>query len=219
MFTGIITDIASVLSLDKQGDTRIRLRTVYDTASIAIGASIACDGCCLTVVELGQDWFEVEASAETLSRTTLGTWKAGNRVNLERALKVGDELGGHFVSGHVDGVATLETLTAAGDSKVMEFSVRHPGAGRDLAPYIAGDPGLRGDDANLLSRFIAEKGSVTLNGVSLTVNAISGDHFSVNIIPHTLAATNLGLLKPGDPVNLEIDLLARYLARLNEKTI
>lgn len=191
MFTGIVTDIGRVRSLTANGVTRCVIATAYDTATIAIGASVCCAGCCLTAVETGDDWFAVEASAETLSRTTLGRWQEGTAVNLERALKAGDELGGHIVSGHVDGIGRVTGRREDGDSVRLTFD-----APRDLSPMIAA------------------KGSVTVDGVSLTVNEVDAEAFGVNVIPHTLVATTLGGLAPGDPVNLEIDMLARYVARL-----
>lgn len=195
MFTGIVTALGTLREIRPLGggqDMRLVIHTPWpDAASIAIGASIACSGCCLTAVELGADWFAVDASAETLSRTTMGRWRVGGRVNLERSLKIGDELGGHLVSGHVDGVGQALSATAENASTRWEFR-----APRELA------------------RFIAEKGSVAIDGVSLTVNAVSGDTFGVNIIPHTAQVTSFGTLKPGDAVNLEIDMLARYVARL-----
>jgi len=196
MFTGIITDIGTVLDLQRQGDLRARIGTGYDVGGIDIGASIACDGVCLTVVDLGgspQNWFDVQISAETLSCTTLGGWGPGQRVNLERALRVGDELGGHIVSGHVDGLARVTGLRPEGDSLRMTF--RAPQA---------------------LAGFIAPKGSVALNGTSLTVNAVDGAEFGINFIPHTQLATTWGSIAEGDMVNLEIDTLARYVARLRE---
>jgi len=197
MFTGIITDIGTVRSVETRGDTRFVINCAYDTTTIDTGASIACSGCCLTVTDKGRDgaghWFAVDASAETLSLTTSANWQAGTRLNLERALKVGDELGGHIVSGHVDGMARVLSTTPEGDSLRLEFE--------------AGDA---------LARFIAPKGSVTLDGVSLTVNAVTGGRFGVNIIPHTQEQTTLGALAAGDAVNLEIDVLARYVARLEE---
>ena len=196
MFTGIVTDMGEVLSLEQAGDLTVRIATSYDIDTIDIGASIACDGVCLTVVALGSDprnWFEVQVSAESVSKTNLDTWSVGHSVNLERALKVGDELGGHIVSGHVDGVATLVTLRDEGDSTRMTFE----------APEA-------------LARFIAPKGSVALNGTSLTVNEVHGARFGVNIIPHTKTVTTWGRAKEGDRINLEIDTLARYVARLQE---
>ena len=193
MFTGIITDVGEVTDITRTGDMHARIRTGYDTETIEIGASIASDGVCLTVVDLGPDWYAVDISAETLSKTNLGTWEPGRRVNLERALKVGDELGGHIVSGHVDGVAEVVSVTGEGDSTRVQF--RAPPA---------------------LSRFIAPKGSVALNGTSLTVNEVQGDIFGVNLIAHTKEVTTWGGVAPGDAVNLEIDTLARYVARLAE---
>jgi len=198
MFTGIVTDIGSVLKLTKNGVLRARIGTQYDVAGIDIGASIACDGVCLTVVALGgkpQNWFDVEISGETRSRSTIGanSWAVGKRLNLERPLKVGDELGGHIVAGHVDGVATVRAVTRDGDSTRM---VLH-------AP----------DD---LARFIAAKGSVALNGVSLTVNDVAARDFGINLIPHTLTVTTWGDVGVGDIVNLEIDTMARYAARLQD---
>ena len=191
MFTGIITDVGTVRRIDREGDTRIEIETRYDTHEIELGASIACSGPCLTVVEKGRDWFAVEASAETLSRTSLGGWKPGTKVNLERALCIGDELGGHIVSGHVDGVARILDTRAEGDSVRFEFE-----APEDLKAYIA------------------EKGSVALDGVSLTVNAVDDARFGVNIIGHTRTHTTFGERGAGDMVNLEIDMLARYVGRL-----
>lgn len=193
MFTGIITDVGSVSSLQQKGDLKARIATGYDTSGIDIGASIASDGVCLTVVDLGPGWYDVEISAETVSKTNIGDWRPGARVNLERALRVGDELGGHIVSGHVDGVADLIALEDEGDSTRMRFRVPEG-----------------------LARFIAPKGSVALNGTSLTVNDVSGCEFGVNIIPHTKDVTTWGAAKVGDRINLEIDTLARYVARLAE---
>jgi riboflavin synthase len=193
MFTGIITDIGTVRAVTRAGDTRFEIATAYDLATVDIGASIACNGCCLTVIEKGAGWFAIEASAETLSKTTLGSWGTGTRVNLERALKIGDELGGHIVSGHVDGLGEILSITPEGDSK--RFRIRVPGA---------------------LARFIAPKGSVAVDGTSLTVNEVEGDLFGVNIIPHTQVVTTWGAMVAGQPVNIEIDMLARYVARLTE---
>lgn len=196
MFTGIITDVGEVLALDQAGDLRARIATRYPVAGIDIGASIACDGVCLTVVASGEKprgWFDVQISAETISKTNLGGWRPGRRINLERALKVGDELGGHIVSGHVDGVAEIVAMRDEGDS--TRFTFRAPGA---------------------LAGFIAPKGSVALNGTSLTVNEVAGAEFGVNIIPHTKAVTTWGEARVGDRVNIEIDTLARYVARLRE---
>ena len=194
MFTGIITDLGRVRAVGRGKETQFEIATSYDTASIAAGASIACSGPCLTVIDKGEGWFAVEASAETLSRTTLGAWRQGVAVNLERSLKLGDEFGGHIVFGHVDGTATIARQTASGDSVVLDFE----------AP------------ASLLA-YLAPKGSVALDGVSLTVNAVEADAFSVNIIPHTLQNSTFGDAKTGDRVNLEIDMLARYVARLLDK--
>lgn len=191
MFTGIITDLGRVRSVEQRGDSRFVFETGYDTADMDLGASVACSGACLTVVDKGTGWFAVDVSAETLSKTTLGDWQAGTAVNFERALRIGDELGGHMVSGHADGVAPLVDAGTEGDSRRLTFE----------APAE-------------LARFIAAKGSVTLDGVSLTVNDVEGRRFGVNIIPHTAAVTTLGALQPGDRVNLEIDLVARYLQRL-----
>ena len=199
MFTGIVTDIGEVVAVEEraEGLRRLTVACAYDRASIAIGASIACSGACLTVVASGEGSgrtsFSVDAAAETLRVTTAGRWRSGTRINLERALKIGDELGGHLVSGHVDGLAELirrEDLQA-----MARLTLRAP---------------------PLLARFIAPKGSVALDGVSLTVNDVEDDAFSVLIIPHTLAVTTLGALQPGDALNLEVDLMARYAARLLE---
>ncbi|MFO7919790.1 MAG: riboflavin synthase [Nioella sp.] len=193
MFTGIITDIGRIERLENRGDLRARIVTGYDTGGIEIGASIACDGICLTAVALGEGWFDVDISAESVGVTTAQFWQAGQRINLERALKVGDELGGHIVSGHVDGMAEIVAMRPEGDSTRMTF--RAPEA---------------------LARFIAPKGSVALNGTSLTVNEVEGRDFGVNMIPHTQEVTTWGEARPGDRVNLEIDTLARYVARLQE---
>jgi len=195
MFTGIITDIGTVLARDQRGDLRARIGTVYDMGGIAIGASIACDGVCLTAVAKGPDWFEVDISAETVGTTNIGrnAWPLGQRINLERALKVGDELGGHIVSGHVDGVATVVARRDEGDSMRLTFAVPEP-----------------------LARFIAPKGSVALNGTSLTVNEVDGATFGVNLIPHTRQVTTWGAVQTGDLVNIEVDTMARYVARLRE---
>ena len=193
MFTGIVTDMGEIRSLERRGDLRARIGTSYDTSGIDIGASIACSGVCLTVVELGSDWFDVEISAETLDKTNVGAWVEGQKINLERALKFGDELGGHIVSGHVDGLAKIIEMRPEGDSVRYTFE-----APRSLA------------------RFIAPKGSVALDGTSLTVNEVEDTRFGVNIIPHTQEVTTWGASKVGDKVNLEIDTLARYVARLAE---
>ncbi|GAB1479909.1 riboflavin synthase [Paracoccaceae bacterium] len=196
MFTGIVTDMGEVIALEQKGDLRARIATAYDVARIDIGASIACEGVCLTVVALGaspRNWFDVEISAETVSKTNIGSWTLGQRLNLERALKVGDELGGHIVSGHVDGVAEVISCTPEGDSLRVTFRAPEP-----------------------LARFIAPKGSVALNGTSLTVNEVTGCDFGINFIPHTQKVTTWGVVKPGDRVNLEVDTMARYVARLRE---
>ena len=194
MFTGIITDAGEVRHIEKRGDTHIVIATNYDVGTIDIGASIACSGVCLTVVDKGGEvnrWFAVTASSETLAKTTIGDWKPGDPVNLERPLRLGDELGGHIVVGHVDGVARIVEIAPEGESQRIIF-----GAPDELA------------------RFIASKGSVALDGVSLTVNEAEGARFGVNIIPHTLKVTTFGRAKLGGKVNLEVDLLARYVARL-----
>jgi riboflavin synthase len=198
MFTGIVTDLGTVREVQPLGEGQ-DMRLVIGTSPAfltqpqpaVIGASIACSGCCLTAVQLGGDFFAVDASAESLSKTTLGRLRAGSRINLERSLRIGDELGGHLVSGHVDGVA--EVLSAAPENASVRWRFRLP-------------PGL--------SRFVAEKGSIAIDGVSLTVNEVDGDVFGVNIIPHTAAVTTFGTLQPGGRVNIEIDTLARYVARL-----
>ncbi|MGH1444835.1 MAG: riboflavin synthase [Cognatishimia sp.] len=195
MFTGIITDIGEVRALEQRGDLRARIGTSYDTSTIDLGASIASDGVCLTVIEMGDDWYDVEISAETVSKTNLHAWTVGKRLNLERALKVGDELGGHIVSGHVDGVAEIIAMTDEGDS--TRVTLRAP---------------------QELAKFIAPKGSVALNGTSLTVNEVDGCDFGINFIPHTKEHTTWGDAKVGGFINLEIDTLARYVARLNEMT-
>ncbi len=191
MFTGIVTDLGALRSIEKQADSRFVFDTGFDTAAIDIGASIACSGVCLTVVEKGPGWFAADVSAETLSKTTLGDWQSGTPVNFERALRIGDELGGHLVSGHVDGVASLVSRQAEQGSLRLVFEVPPE-----------------------LSKFIAQKGSVALDGVSLTVNAVDGSQFGVNLIAHTAEVTTLGTKHPGDRVNLEIDQLARYVHRL-----
>jgi riboflavin synthase len=206
MFTGIITDIGTISSVTRTGDTRITVSCNYSMDSVAIGASIACSGVCLTVVDKGTDengagWFSVDASAETLRRTAAHMWVTGSKLNLERALKVGDELGGHIVTGHVDGIGEVVRINPEGDSHKVDIKVDAA-----LAPYIAA------------------KGSVTVDGVSLTVNAVRDQadgsaHFSLNIIPHTWDVTTLGDLQPGCTVNIEIDVLARYLSRMNERKI
>jgi riboflavin synthase len=197
MFTGIVTDVGKVRHIEKRGDTHVVIATNFDVSLIDMGASIACSGACLTVVDKGhaQDrWFAVTASGETLSKTTLGEWKVGDPVNLERPMRVGDELGGHIVTGHVDGVAELVRVAPEGESIRMSFQ----------APLA-------------LSRFIAPKGSIALDGISLTVNEVDGSRFGVNIIPHTQSVTTFGRVRPGMTVNLEVDLMARYVARLVSK--
>lgn len=199
MFTGIITDVGAIERVEQRGDTRVVVATAYDTATVDLGASIACSGVCLTVVDKGQHdkggWFAVDVSGETISRTARDQWQAGKRLNLERAMKLGDELGGHIVTGHVDGVAEVIGVCAEGDSKRIGLRVA-----AELAPLLA------------------PKGSITVDGVSLTVNevrdAADGTHFAVNVIPHTQAMTTLGDLASGDTVNIEIDVLARYLQRM-----
>ena len=194
MFTGIITDIGKVRAVrDTDRDRRFEIETRFDLNTVEIGASIAHAGCCLTVVEKGADWFAVEVSGETLDKTTLGQWAVGHPVNLERSAKVGDELGGHIVSGHVDGVGEVISVRSDGGSHRVQVRVPRP-----------------------LHRYIAQKGSITVEGVSLTVNEVEDDVFGVNLIPHTWDVTTLGSLKPGARVNLEIDMLARYLARWRE---
>jgi riboflavin synthase len=193
MFTGIVTDVGEVAKLETRGDLRARIACRPATAEADIGASIACDGVCLTVVDRGPGWFEVDVSAETVAKSNLSAWSEGTRINLERSLRVGDELGGHIVTGHVDGVAEVLSTEPEGDS--MRYRFRAPAG---------------------LARFIASKGSVALNGTSLTVNEVEGDVFGVNLIPHTREVTNWGDTKPGDRVNLEVDPLARYVARLAE---
>lgn len=197
MFTGIITAVGTVRQLIPLGagnDMRLVLGAPWpDTSDIAIGASIACAGCCLTAVEVGPDWFAVEVSGETLSKTGLGRWQEGSRMNLERSLKVGDELGGHFVSGHVDGQGAVVSVTPESGSHRVTIE----------APTT-------------LARYIATKGSIAVDGVSLTVNEVSGSRFGVNIIPHTWSETTLGGLQPGAQVHIEIDMLARYIARAAE---
>ena len=203
MFTGIITDIGTIRSREDRGDTRLVIGTAYDTDGIDLGASIACSGACLTVVDKGADadghWFAIDASGETLARTAAGMWDAGRRLNLERALKIGDELGGHIVTGHVDAVGTIVSVIPVGDS--VGVTVEAPA---ELAPHIAA------------------KGSITVDGISLTVNEVTDQpdgsaHFTLNIIPHTQEMTTLNEAAAGRPVNLEIDILARYLARMRAR--
>lgn len=195
MFTGIITDIGTVRSAEQRGDLRLTIGCGYDLGTVDVGASIACSGVCLTVVDKGEDWFAVDVSGETLSRTAAGQWQEGARLNLERALRVGDELGGHIVTGHVDGIGEVVGTCADGASTRIGIRVPH-----SLGPALA------------------PKGSVTLDGASLTVNEVrdeaDGTHFSVNIIPHTAQETTLGSVAPGRQLNVEIDVLARYLERM-----
>ena len=195
MFTGIVTDLGEILELEQKGDLRARIKTNYDTAGITFGASIACDGICLTAVDFGDNWFDVEISSENVSKTIIGSglWKVGHTVNLERSLKVGDELGGHIVSGHVDGIVKVTSIKDEGDSTRFVFE----------AP-------------SELARYIAPKGSVALNGTSLTVNEVDSNTFGVNLVPHTKKVTSWGKTQVNDPINLEIDTLARYVARLAE---
>ncbi len=194
MFAGIITDVGRVRAIVEAagGDRRLEIETGYDVDTIALGASIACSGPCLTVVGKGPGWFAVDVSRETTARTTIGFWRRGTRVNLERALRLGDEVGGHLVTGHIDGVGLVETATPDGGS--LRLSVRGPAS---------------------LMRSIATKGSIAIDGVSLTVNELDGELFGINLIPHTLAETTLGDCALGDRLNLEIDLIARYVARLH----
>ena len=199
MFTGIITDIGTIRTAEQRGDLRLVIGCGYDMAGVDLGASIACSGCCLTVVDKGADWFAVDASAETVSKTAGGMWAEGRALNLERALKIGDELGGHIVTGHVDGVGTVTRIVPEGDSH--RVTIHAPAA---IAP------------------FVAPKGSITVDGVSLTVNSVEDDpdgstRFGLNIIPHTWDVTAFRELKEGQPVNLETDVLARYLARMKER--
>ena len=197
MFTGIVTDIGTIRTAEQRGDLRLVICCHYDMSTVAIGASIACSGVCLTVVDKGENWFAVDLSAETVSRTAQGAWSEGRALNLERALKIGDELGGHIVTGHIDGIGEVTSITTEGDSH--RVVIRVPA---DLAPYIAA------------------KGSITVDGVSLTVNSVEDRNgstsFGLNIIPHTFSVTTFGKLGVGQPVNLEIDVLARYLARMKD---
>jgi riboflavin synthase len=196
MFTGIVTDVGNVLSAEQRGDLRLRIGTAYDLETVDLGASISCSGVCLTVVDKGEDWFAVDVSGETISRTAADHWHEGAKLNLERALRLGDELGGHIVTGHVDAVASVVGTCPEGDSTRIGIGVP-----RELAPMIA------------------PKGSITLDGVSLTVNDVrdaedGNTHFSVNIIPHTAQHTTLGQIEAGQQLNVEIDVLARYLSRM-----
>ena len=199
MFTGIITDIGTIRSVEQRGDLRLVIDTAYDTAAVAVGASIACSGACMTVVDKGPGWFAIDMSGESMSCTAPGLWMAGGKLNLERAMKIGDELGGHIVTGHVDGIGHVVSVEKIGDS--WRVVIAAPDA---IAPYVAA------------------KGSITVDGVSLTVNEVTDQpdgtaHFTLNIIPHTAAMTTLGGLKAGSAVNLEIDILARYLARMQTR--
>ena len=195
MFTGIVTDVGEVVSAEQRGDLRLRVKTAYDLSTVDMGASIACSGVCLTVIDKGADWFAVDVSAETVSRTVGDMWREGARLNLERPLRMGDELGGHIVTGHVDGIGEVVGVDREGDSTRIGIRVD-----RSLAPAIA------------------QKGSICLNGVSLTVNDVrdadDGTHFSVNIIPHTAGETTLGELTQGQQINVEIDVIARYIDRM-----
>ncbi|WP_316976450.1 riboflavin synthase [Shumkonia mesophila] len=194
MFTGIISDLGRVRAVVKTGDTRFEFATRYDTAAIDIGASICCSGACMTVIDKGDGWFAISASDESLSCTTMGDWREGTPVNFERSLRMGDEMGGHIVSGHVDGVGEVVAVTPENESVRLRFRV-----------------------PDKLAHFIAPKGSVAIDGVSMTVNEVEGGVFGVNVIPHTQEVTTLGRLKVGSRVNLEIDMLARYVARLLER--
>ena len=195
MFTGIVTDVGEVVSAEQRGDLRLRVRTAYDLSTIDMGASIACSGVCLTVVDKGGDWFAVDVSAETVSRTAGDMWREGARLNLERPLRMGDELGGHIVTGHVDGIGEVVRVDGEGDSTRI---------------------GIRVDRS--MASAIAQKGSICLDGVSLTINDVrdadDGTHFSVNIIPHTAGETTLGKLTQGQQVNVEVDVIARYIDRM-----
>jgi riboflavin synthase len=197
MFTGIVSDVGTIDAVEQRGDLRVAVRTAYDTATIDLGASIACSGVCLTVIDKGPGWFAVDVSGETVSRTAQGAWTAGKRLNLERALRVGDELGGHIVTGHVDGIGeVVERVAEGGSHRVVVL------AGPEIAPYVAA------------------KGSITVDGVSLTVNTVedvgAGVRIGLNIIPHTESVTTFAELDVGSPVNLEIDVLARYLQRMEQ---
>ena len=193
MFTGIITDVGRIVAAEQRGDLRLRIACGYDMSTVDLGASIACSGVCLTVVDKGEDWFDVDLSAETVSRSAPGMWDAGRRLNLERSLSLGDELGGHIVTGHVDGVGEVVTAEPVGDSTRVVVA----------APAD-------------LSRYIAAKGSIAVDGVSLTVNAVDGTRFELNIIPHTARQTNFADLAVNQKLNLEIDILARYIGRMLE---
>lgn len=193
MFTGIVTDVGRVLEISMQGDLRVKILTRLPLSQTEIGASIACSGICLTVVDKGEDWFAIDASSETMDKTSITQWQVGTKINLEQSLCLGDELGGHLVYVHVDGVGRLVRSATDGDSIRMEFEV---------PDYCA--------------KYIARKGSIAIDGVSLTVNGVIGNRFQVNIIPHTAKVTTLGELSPDDKINVEVDMLARYVARLQE---
>ncbi|MDC0073851.1 riboflavin synthase [Alphaproteobacteria bacterium] len=191
MFTGIITDIGKIIKIQDTGDKKVRISSRYKLIKKDLGTSIACSGPCLTVIKVGKGWFDVQISSETLSKTTLGNWTVGSKINLERSLLVGDELSGHLVTGHVDGIANLAKIDKDGDSIRLCFKTK-----------------------KFLSRFIATKGSISLDGISLTVNSVKNNYFEVNIISHTQISTTIGSVKVGDSVNLEVDLIARYLDKL-----
>lgn len=198
MFTGIVSDIGTITKVEERGDLRLVISCHYDMSSVDIGASIACSGACLTVVDKGSDWFAVDISAESISKTAKSMWSQGSKLNLERALKVGDELGGHIVTGHVDAVGDIVSVETEGDSHPVRIH-----APADIAPYLA------------------PKGSITVDGISLTVNTVDDQQdgstiFGLNIIPHTASVTTFADLKAGDQVNLEIDILARYLSRMEK---
>jgi riboflavin synthase len=193
VFTGIITDVGRIVAAEQRGDLRLRIACGYDMATVDLGASIACSGVCLTVVDKGPDWFDVDLSAETVRRSAPGTWEEGRRLNLERALKLGDELGGHIVTGHVDGVGTVVQAEPVGDSTLLRIEVPEE-----------------------IARYVAAKGSIAVDGVSLTVNAVDGAVFDLNVIPHTAVQTTFAELAEGREVNLEIDILARYIGRMLE---
>ena len=198
MFTGIITDVGTIAEAEQRGDLRLTVRCGYDMSGVELGASIACSGVCLTVVDKGDDWFAVDVSAESVARTAQGQWNVGAQLNLERSLKLGDEMGGHIVTGHIDGIGEITSADPVGDS--VEIVIRAP---------------------DELTRVIAPKGSITLNGVSLTVNEVrdeeAGCHFTINLIPHTADVTTFASVAAGQPVNIEIDILARYLARMTSQ--
>lgn len=198
MFTGIITDVGTIAEAEQRGDLRLTVQCGYDMSGVELGASIACSGVCLTVVDKGDDWFAVDVSAESVARTAQGQWNVGAQLNLERSLRLGDEMGGHIVTGHIDGIGEITSADPVGDS--VEIVIRAP---------------------DELAKFIAPKGSITLNGVSLTVNEVrdeeAGCHFTINLIPHTAEVTTFASVAAGQPVNIEIDILARYLARMTSQ--